>query len=43
MQFYLIDGVMQEDGLYVYNMNNIEEKNFSIAPVRSRGGSLVTI
>jgi hypothetical protein len=38
-----IDRVIQEEGLYVYNMHNIEEKYFltSIAPVRSRGGSLV--
>jgi hypothetical protein len=37
--------VIQEEGLYVYNMHNIVEKDFSmtIAPVRSRGGSLVLI
>jgi hypothetical protein len=35
--------VVQEKGFYVYNMHIIVEKNFSIsmAPVRSRGGSLV--
>jgi hypothetical protein len=40
---FLIDSVTQEVGLYVYNMHNIVDKHLciSIAPVRSRGGSLV--
>jgi hypothetical protein len=35
--------MIQEEGLYVYGMYNILEKHFSIsiAPVQSRGGSLV--
>jgi hypothetical protein len=39
----LIYGVIQEEGLYVYIMHDIVEKHFSIsiAPMRSRGGSLV--
>jgi hypothetical protein len=39
----LIDIVIQEEGLYVYNMDNIAEQHFShnIAPVRSQDGSLV--
>jgi hypothetical protein len=37
------DRVIQEGDLYVYNVHNIGEKHFSIsiAPERSRGGSLV--
>jgi hypothetical protein len=40
---FLIDRVIQGEGLYVYGMHNIVQKHFSvnIAPVRSRGGSLV--
>jgi hypothetical protein len=43
MQFLLIDRMIKEERLYVYNMRNIVEKHFSIsnAPVRSRGESLV--
>jgi hypothetical protein len=35
------DRVIQEEGLYVYNMQIMVEKHFGIstAPVRSRGGS----
>jgi hypothetical protein len=35
--------VIQEEGLYVYNMHNIVEKHFSISitPVHSSGRSLV--
>jgi hypothetical protein len=35
--------VIQEEGLYAYNMHNILEKHFSIsiAPVRNRAGLLV--
>jgi hypothetical protein len=42
MWFFLIDGVIQEDVLYVYNIHNIEVKHLStsIAYVRSRGESL---
>jgi hypothetical protein len=40
----LIDRMIQEEFLYVYNMQNIVHKHFSmcIAPVQSRGRSLVT-
>jgi hypothetical protein len=40
---FLVDRVIQEEGLYVSNMQNVVEKHISIsfAPVRSRGGSLV--
>jgi hypothetical protein len=43
MRFFLIDRVIQEEGLYVYNMQNLVSKHItnSIAPVRNRGGSLV--
>jgi hypothetical protein len=43
IQFFLIDRVIQEEGLYVFNMQNILEKHFSIsiALVRRRGRSLV--
>jgi hypothetical protein len=43
MLFFLIDSVIQEEGLYVHKMHNIVEKHLSIniASVRSRGGSLV--
>jgi hypothetical protein len=43
MRFFLIDRVFQEEGLYVYNMNNLVEKHFSISiePVKSWGGLLV--
>jgi hypothetical protein len=36
----LIDRVIQEEGLYVYNIHNLEVKHFriSIAPVRSLEG-----
>jgi hypothetical protein len=36
--------VIQEACLYVYNLHYILEKHFgiNIAPVRSRGGSLIT-
>jgi len=27
MRFFLIERVIQEEGLYVYNMHNIEEKH----------------
>jgi hypothetical protein len=39
----LIDRMIQEEGLYVYNIYKIVDKHFniSIASVRSRGGSLV--
>jgi hypothetical protein len=39
---FLIFRAIQEEDLYVYNIYNIIEKHFiiSIAPVRSRGGSL---
>jgi hypothetical protein len=39
----LIDIVIQEEGLYVYNMHNIVRKHYSIsiAPERSQVGSLV--
>jgi hypothetical protein len=35
--------VLQQEGLFVYNMDNGVQKHFiiSIAPVRSRGGTLV--
>jgi hypothetical protein len=38
-----LNRVIQEEGLYVYNMHNIVEKHFNIgiAPVRSQGGLLV--
>jgi hypothetical protein len=41
----LIDKVILEEGLYVYNMHNIVQKDFSfsIAPVQSRSGSLVCL
>jgi hypothetical protein len=41
---FLIDRVIKEEGLCVYNMFNIVKKHFSISVklVRSRGGSLVT-
>jgi hypothetical protein len=39
MQFFEIHRVIQEEGLYVYNMHNIEEHfSISIATVRSRDG-----
>jgi hypothetical protein len=40
---FLIDIVIQEEGVYVYNMHNIAEKHFisSLTPVESRDGSLV--
>jgi hypothetical protein len=43
MRFFLIGRVIYDDGLYAYNIHNIEEKHFSIsiAHVRSRGGLLV--
>jgi hypothetical protein len=43
MWVFLIDEVIQEEGLYVYNIHNIVEKQFSIniVPVRSEGGMLV--
>jgi hypothetical protein len=43
VRFFLIDRVIQGVGLYVYNMHYVVEKRFcnNIAPVRSRGGSLV--
>jgi hypothetical protein len=43
MRFFLIDRVIQEEGLYAYNMQNVVGKHLSIsiAPVRSQGGSLV--
>jgi hypothetical protein len=43
LRCFLVDRVVQEEGLYVYKMHNIAEKHFSIgiAPVRSRGGLLV--
>jgi hypothetical protein len=43
MWIFLIDEVIQGEGLHVYNMWNFAEKHFSIsiAPVRSWGGSLV--
>jgi hypothetical protein len=43
MQSFLIDRMIQEEGLFDYNMHNIVEKHLSIsiAPVRSRGGLLV--
>jgi hypothetical protein len=42
MRIFFIDRVIQEEG-FVYNLHNIVEKLFSIsiAPVGSRGGSLV--
>jgi hypothetical protein len=43
MRFILLDRVIEEKGLYVYNMDKTIEKHFcnSIAAVRSRGGLLV--
>jgi hypothetical protein len=43
MRVSLIDRVIQDEGLYVYNMHNIAEKHFniSIALVRRRGEPLV--
>jgi hypothetical protein len=43
--FFFIGKMIQEEGLYVYNINNIVEKHFNIciAPVRRRGESLVII
>jgi hypothetical protein len=43
MRIFLIYSVIKEEGLYVYNMYNIEEEHFSVSiePVRSWGGSLV--
>jgi hypothetical protein len=43
MQFFLLDRVTKEEGLYVCNVHNIVEKHLSIsiAPVRSQGGSQV--
>jgi hypothetical protein len=40
MQISLIDIVIQEEGLYVYNMHNMEEKHFviSTAPCEARVG-----
>jgi hypothetical protein len=40
MQFLLIDRMIHEVGLYVYNMHNKVERHFSIsiAHVRSRAG-----
>jgi hypothetical protein len=40
---FLINRVIKEEDLYVYNMHNKVEKHFSvsIAPVRSRDDSLV--
>jgi hypothetical protein len=45
MWFFLIDTMIQEQGLYAYNIHNIVEKHFSISitPVRNRGGSLVLL
>jgi hypothetical protein len=42
---FLIDRMIQEEGLYVHNMHNTVEQHFSIsiAPVRSRGDSLVIL
>jgi hypothetical protein len=44
MLFFLIDRMIQEEGLYVYKIHNIVEERFriSITPVRSLGESLVT-
>jgi hypothetical protein len=43
MRYFLIDIMVLEGGSYVCNVHNIVEKYFSIsiAPVQSRGGSLV--
>jgi hypothetical protein len=44
--FYFVPNTTgDEKGLYVYKMHNIVEKHFitSIAPVRSRSGSLINI
>jgi hypothetical protein len=43
MRFLIIDIVVQEESLYVYNMHEIVENHFciSIARVRSGGGSVV--
>jgi hypothetical protein len=38
---FLIDGVIQKEGLYVYNIRNTVEKYLSIAPVGSYRISLV--
>jgi hypothetical protein len=45
MRSFLIDRVIQKEGLNVYNMHNIVEKHFSIsnAPVRSRGGLSIKV
>jgi hypothetical protein len=42
MQFFLTDRVVQEEGLYVYNVDNTVKKHLSIsiAPMRARDGSL---
>jgi hypothetical protein len=42
-EVFLINRVIQEKSLYVYNMHNMVVKHFSIntARVRSRSGSLV--
>jgi hypothetical protein len=36
MQFFLTNRVVQEEGLYAYNMRNIAEKHFSISIVLVR-------
>jgi hypothetical protein len=42
MWFFLIDGVIQKEGLYVYYMHNIEDKHFNIRIASVKwGGSLV--
>jgi hypothetical protein len=45
MRYFVTDSVIQEERLYVYDIHNIIQNRFyiSIAPVRSRGGSLVPI
>jgi hypothetical protein len=49
MQFFLTDGMIQEESLYVYNIHNIVENTLAsmlmlkckvFAHVRNRGGSL---
>jgi hypothetical protein len=37
MRVFLLDRVIQEDGLYVYNMHNVEEQHLSTRIVAAAG------